>query len=76
MIDCLTRPENCAERRERRRILALLVVDPCAHCTQRIEGLGMTGCTHTLTFPMCTKGLRPKFELDQSTFKGNEHVTG
>lgn len=68
MIDGLTRPENCGELRDRRRILAILTRDgACAHCTQRLQAFGLTGCTHELTFPLCTKGRRPKFELDEQT---------
>jgi hypothetical protein len=70
VIDGLTRPENCAELRDRRRVLSLLArCGGCALCTQRIEGWGKVGCKHESTFPMCTKGRRPKFELDEAALK-------
>lgn len=68
MIEGLTRPENAGELRDRRRILSILARDgACTHCKQRIEGWGKTGCSRELTFPMCTKGRRPLFELDEAT---------
>jgi len=63
--DALTRPEGYVEKRDRRRIMALLVSSGgCEYCTQRVEGWGAFGCSHGQAFPLCTKGRRPRFELD------------
>lgn len=73
MIEGLTRPENAGELRDRRRILSILTRDgACTHCTQRVEGWGAAGCNHGLTFPLCTKGRRPQFELDEKTLPGRD----
>jgi len=70
-MEGLTRPEGYVEKRDRRRIMATLVdVGGCALCTQRVEGWGAVGCQHGDTFPFCTKGRRPRFELDDEKVKG------
>lgn len=70
-MDGLTRPEGYVEKRDRRRVVALLVKSGgCAYCTRRVEGWGRFGCSVDETFPLCTKGRRPRFELDDAKVKG------
>ena len=73
----LTRPENCADLRARRRVGQIVVAaGGCPHCTKRVEGRGQMGCGVSSVFPLCTKGHRPKFELDDETIREKFHGPG
>lgn len=72
LLGDLTRPENCAERAERRRILALLTErGGCWACLNRdkaVQVFGRSVCkaNHARSFPLCTKdGRKPAFEMDE-----------
>ena len=70
-MDGLTRPEGYVEKRDRRAVVsALFRTGGCSLCTQRVEGWGAVGCSRGETFPVCTKGRRPRFELDDEKVKG------
>lgn len=72
--DRLTRPENYAEIRYRRRVASVLMRDGgCAHCIHRETLLGRTVCPRDAarSFPLCLKDQRtPQFELDETTIGG------
>ena len=76
LIGDLTRPENCAELAERRRILRVLNErGGCALCTQRNKaGLvwGRAVCHRDgRTWPKCTQdGKEPAFTMDEDQLKG------
>lgn len=74
--DLLTRPEGYVEKRDRRRVLALLVRDGgCAHCVHRDHLWGRAVCPRDAArmFPRCMNDQKtPAFELDETTIKGGE----
>ena len=66
----LTRPENCAERRDRLRIMRKVRdAGGCRYCTKRGEAWGKTCCTEGREFPVCTMFDGP-FELDNEAIAG------
>lgn len=72
LLGDLTRPENSAERAERKRILRLLTErGGCVFCLHRdtaVLGWGRSVCkaNHARSFPLCTKdGQKPAFEMDE-----------
>jgi hypothetical protein len=66
----LTRPENYAEIMARRRDgKKVIAAGGCPYCKKRVEGWDRTGCGVGSVFPLCTKGNRPKFELDEESIK-------
>ena len=66
----LTRPENCAERRDRKRILGMLAREGgCTYCKARETAWGKAYCPLGQTFPLCTKKGGP-FELDHEAIAG------
>ena len=77
MIDGLTRPENCGELSQRRKVLSLLMrCGGCAMCLHRnrdVLAWGRSVCkvNPARAFPLCAKdGRQPAFELDESTLPG------
>jgi hypothetical protein len=72
----LTRPENCAELRDRRRIKALLVERggcwACVHRDQEVMFWGRSVCkaNNARSFPLCLKDNKaPAFEMDEAQVK-------
>lgn len=77
LLGDLSRPENCAELAQRRRIKALLIErGGCVFCLNRdtaVLGWGRSVCkaNHARSFPLCTKdGQKPAFEMDEDQVKG------
>lgn len=72
LIGDLTRPENCAELAERRRIKALLVErGGCWACLNRDKevlawGRSVCKANPKRSFPLCAKdGKQPQFDMDE-----------
>lgn len=64
----LTRPENCAERRDRLRIMRKVRdAGGCLYCTKRETAWG--GCSLNKEFPVCVLFDGP-FELDNEAIAG------
>ena len=78
LIPGLTRPENFAERGERRRIVAkVTAAGGCAYCLNRdtsVLAWGRSVCTKTgRAFPLCLHDkAKPAFELDEQQLKGSK----
>lgn len=77
MIDGLTRPENCGELSQRRKVLALLMrCGGCAMCVHRDRtviawGRSICGDGRKRSWPLCMKdGGKPSFTLDEATLQG------
>lgn len=75
-MTALSPPEHIADRRDRRRVLAILFRDGgCAHCVHRdpaVMAWGRSVCKadSARAFPLCTKdGRKPAFELDEDTLR-------
>jgi hypothetical protein len=73
LLGDLTRPENCAELAERRKIRRLLAQHGgCAFCLHRdhtVLAWGRSVCkvNHARSFPLCLKdGKAPAFEMDEA----------
>ena len=76
LIGDLSRPENCAELAQRRRIKALLLErGGCWACLNRDKAVlawGRSVCkdNHARSFPLCAKdGRKPAFEMDEEQVK-------
>jgi hypothetical protein len=76
LLGDLTRPENCAELRDRRRIKALLVERggcwACIHRDTAVLAWGRSVCkaNNRRSFPLCLKdGQEPAFEMDEAQVK-------
>lgn len=69
LLGDLTRPENFAERGERRRIVAKITqAGGCPYCIHRgAEGWGRAVCsTPGRAFPLCLHDkAKPAFEMDE-----------
>ncbi len=78
LLGDLSRPENCAELAQRRRIKALLIErGGCAFCQHRdpsVLAWGRSVCTKTgRAFPLCLHDkAKPAFELDEQQLKGSK----
>lgn len=73
ICDELTNPEDSAERRERRRVLAVIVAHGgCSLCRNRdpsVLAWGRSVCqaNNSRSFPLCTKdGQLPHFQIDEA----------
>lgn len=76
LLGDLTRPENCAELAERRRIKRLLMERggcfACLHRDPSVLAWGRSVCkaNHARSFPLCLKdGKAPAFEMDEERVK-------
>lgn len=73
LLGDLTRPENCAELRDRRRIVAKITqAGGCLYCVHRgAEGWGRAVCTKAgRAFPLCLHDkAKPAFTLDEAKLK-------
>ncbi len=76
LLGDLTRPENCAELRDRRKVLRLLTErGGCAFCQHRdpsVLAWGRSVCkaNNARSFPLCMKdGRAPAFEMDENQVK-------
>lgn len=76
LLGDLSRPENCAELAQRRRIKALLVERggcfACLHRDHAVQVWGRSVCkvSRARSFPLCTKdGRKPAFEMDEEQVK-------